>query len=208
MTRYTLNIDYDPDTERPGEFGIARMVSFNSRHINYEHPDEWLSIQDGGTVHTHPNVLATLSYYEHGNCRWMVGESVIPDHGGFDTVNVAGVIVWGGLDEEREWWIALGDDERRTMLDGIAEEYTLWSNGDTYMYSLQQLSLIHDCPNCGGHSEPDDIEDSCGGFIGIDHLLDELRGVIDHYGIDPGDIDLIGKYELVTTDDLRTKVTT
>ena len=68
--QYRITADYDHDTERPDAYGIGRMVSFNNRHTNFQHPDHL----DG------EEILATLSYYEHGSCRWMVGDSTVPDY--------------------------------------------------------------------------------------------------------------------------------
>ena len=233
MKKYELTISYDPDTERP-DSGIGRMVSFGSRHVNFEHPDGWLSVQEectrcdgngwiedysqpenhnsaecepcegaGFTVHTHPDVLATLSYYEHGLCRWMVGESTVPDHGGFDTVGLAGVIVWNGEDSEREWWDGLDDNHRRLILDGIAAEYTSWVNGDTYWYQLAELSVVHDCPNCNGHNFDTDLLESCGGFIGIAAVLDDLRDIISGHEIPTDEITIAGDLaDVIDTDDL------
>ena len=182
-TSYELTIGHDEDTERPDENALGRMVSFNNRHINFQHPDEV----------DEDSILATLSYYEHGLCRWMVGESTVPDHGGFDTVQVAGVIVWNGAEDEREWWNGLEPDHKRKILDSIADEYTSWSNGDAYWYSFTQLSTFHDCPNCGGHAVPSDIDDSCGGFIGVDSLTEHLRDLFDYHGISASEVTIKGE---------------
>ena len=183
MPTYELTVHHDSDTERPDEYALGRMVSFNNRHINFQHPDE---IDED-------SILATLSYYEHGLCRWMVGESTVPDHGQFDTVQVAGVVMWNGEDSEREWWKGLDKFHQRTILDGIADEYTSWVNGDCYWYSLEQLSLVHDCPNCGGHAVPSDIDDSCGGFIGVDSLAEHLRDLFDYHDIYASEVTIKGE---------------
>ena len=217
MNNYLLTIDHDSDTERPDN-GIGHIVSFNSRHVNFEHPDDWLAVEDecepcggdgwkggrdptdyeecetcegdGYTTSTHPDVLAVMSYYEHGSCRWMVGESVVPDHGGFDTVGVAGVIVWNGGDNDRAWWWNdLTNMKRREILDAIAVEYTMWCNGETYAYSLEGLSM---CGECGHIASDTIIEiDSCGGIIGTERLIEMIREEMS--GIDADDIEIGGE---------------
>jgi len=226
--KYRLQVEQDPDTERPDLYAVGRIVSFNNRHLSYEHPDNWLAVETecercngdgwtedysqpenhnsaecepcegtGNTVSVHDDVLATLSYYEHGLCKWSVGDSTVPDYGGFDTVSVAGVIVWNGDDTEREWWNSLDTDHQARILDGIAKEYTSWSNGDTYWFALKQLSTVHDCPNCRGHNEPGDLDESCGGYIGVEVLLDEVKELLRYHEINPGDVEVVGNLAYV-----------
>jgi len=224
---YKLTIGQDYDTERPDENSLAKLISFSGRHSAYERPDEWLSAQTdcevcegdgwerdsnnergeesctacdgyGHTVSVHSDVLATLSYYEHGLCRWMVGDSVVPDHGGFDTVQVAGVLVWNGEDTEREWWDnELDDESRRKILEGIAAAYTDWSNGECYHYFLEQLSVVHDCPNCKGHLKDGDVNESCGGFIGVESLVEDLRETLAALEINFDEVTIGGEFGYV-----------
>ena len=151
-TKYRLSIVHDEQTERPDELAIGRMVSFNSHHASFVHPD---AIDEG-------DILATLSYYEHGLCRWMVGESTVPDYGGFDTVECAGVIVWNGEDGEREWWNARTDDERATSLDAIASEFTAWCNGEVFGYRLVELDTCGEC----NHTDTGTELNSCMALLG------------------------------------------
>lgn len=236
---YELTIDHDHDTERPDENSLARVISFNNRHTAYKDPEQWLEaatnckVCDGDgwervdrqpngsalvecskcdglgyTTAVHADVLATLSYYEHGLCRWMVGDSSVPDHGGFDTVQFGGVLVWNGEDDERVWFDGLSDKRRREILDGIALEYSEWCNGECYSYSLVQLTTFHDCPNCGGHADGG-INESCGGFVGRDAILEDLRLTVSSYNIDPDEIEIKGEADyLISTTDLETKEAT
>lgn len=232
MSKYRLTIDHDPDTELPENIG--RIISFNSRHVNFEHPDEWLAVEDdcescdttgyanndpntdddcdackgvGYTTSTHPDVLAIMSYYEHGSCRWMVGESVVPDHGNFDTVNVAGVMVWDGEDNERAWWDDTPADRQRSILDSIADEYTMWANGETYTYVLESLSTCDEC----SHVASDIVIDGCGGIIGTECLIEMVREAIEMVA-DADDIEIGGECghviqasDLISVDDALTE---
>ena len=51
-TKYRLSIVHDEQTERPDECAIGRIVSFNTRHASFVHPD----------AIDKDDILATLSY--------------------------------------------------------------------------------------------------------------------------------------------------
>lgn len=181
-----------------------RMVSFNNRHINFEDPDILIVVLDdcepcqgdgwdrdnegnrgegicepchgdGYITAPNPDVLATLSYYEHGLCRWMVGDSTVPDHGGFDTVGIAGVIVKGKDFNDTEW-LALDDETRVAALDWVAEEYTEWSNGETYIFQLREIEVSL-CGHCGANTESQVTDDFDGweSVIGRDAAIESIR---------------------------------
>lgn len=171
--------------------------------LDEENP-EWVeckTCEGYGTVNVpfldHPDVLAVLSYYEHGSCRWMVGPSTVPDYGGFDTVNVAGLIVWTGEDSEREWWNNRTQQERDETLRVIAEEYTNWCNGETYGYTLERVDHCMEC----GH-EVVELLDSCGGYIGSDYLADAVKETLVDYGVNPEDVSPAGDYGYVLEGEL------
>ena len=177
-TRYRLSIVHDEMSERPDEYAIGRMVSFNTRHGSYMHPDE---INES-------DILATLSYFEHGLCRWMVGASTVPDYGGFDTVECAGVILWNRESDSREWWNGRTDDERATTLNAIAEEYTAWCNGEVFGYSLTELDSCGEC----GYTDTGTELDSCYGFVGSDYMRDHLTATLRDLDISLDDVEVTG----------------
>ena len=91
---YLLKIEQDHDAERPDAGGLGRMVSFNTSHLSYEEPTQWVTSEcpvcggdgwqgpdkgygpddveckncegEGRIQKMHRDVLATLSYFEHG----------------------------------------------------------------------------------------------------------------------------------------------
>lgn len=181
-----------------------KMVSFNNRHINFEDPNALLEVESecelcggdgwdrdyednpglsicepcegsGYTTVMNPNVLAPLSYYEHGLCRWMVGDSTVSDYGGFDTVGLAGVIVKGDEFDDAAW-LALDDETRITALDWVAEEWTHWSNGETYTYQLREIEITR-CGCCGENTEKLSSDDwnVWNSVIGTDAMVEEIR---------------------------------
>lgn len=201
--RYRVKISLDHGCDNPMEYGMFDIVSFNSRHANSGDPDLWFSCQYEndfwycGEVHENqlvtldgddephewmpnPLMIAPLSYYEHGRFKWMVGNSTVPDYGGFDTVRVAGLIAFKDDKHKQEFleWMPeaakLSYDRYREYLIGVCEsvveEYTAWGNGDCYGYEVLEWD-----PEVEEYS----IEvDSCWGFIG-DYVYEAVKEVMD-----------------------------
>lgn len=201
--RYQVKIHLDHDVEDPTNYGLFKIVSFNSRHYNHGDKAYWLACQwepddpehelygyicdrwpnekhmDHEHV-LHPDYIATLSYYEHGLCKWMVGSSTVPDYGGFDTVGVAGVIAWKDQKSKQEYHEWMSNAEKLSyerykerlaeVLDAVVEEYTAWCNGETYWFEVLEWD-----------PEEEDYSidvDSCGGYIG-DYVKDAALECLD-----------------------------
>jgi hypothetical protein len=210
--QFRVTIEYDQDCESPNEYGIGRIVSFNDRHKGFEDPYTVLACQwegedeDGYAIgceqgphglddadiyevpaHEYvrdPDVLAILSYGEHGQSRWWVADGGTGSFGPWDSVRTAGAIVWQGEDSERAWWADLSEPEKADILNTICEVYTDWSNGACYYYAIEVRSGPSECASCGSElddwdhvdSELDDWDhvDSCGGFIGDDYMVEAI----------------------------------
>lgn len=175
-----LEIHHDECAENPLENcdAMGRIVSFNSRHVNFQHPDE---------IENDPDRVM-LSYYEHSLCRWSVAGTMGSHnchHWGWDGVSVAGV--WYPDKYLREDAAAQGlkpgSDERRKQMETWAQqacdEYTKWCNGEVYCVSVQAYPAKYE-----GEYPYDDLEDyrfnedavydeSCCGFLGLDYAEDE-----------------------------------
>jgi len=177
-TKYRLTINYDHGTESPNEYGVVRVVSFNRHHNDFAHPD---------TIDP-ADILAPLSYYEHGDCVWSVGASTVPDHGGFDTVNYAGAIVWNTEDlSEREWFNSLSETDRLATFRSVADQYTDWCNGTVFYYLLETMV---ECEL--GYDHVGGFIDQCGSFIGNDSLIDAVAEALTHENIDPYAVTVVG----------------
>lgn len=220
--RYRLKVEYDQyDTERPDVGQLGRMVSFSTRHVNYEDPEQWMTSEcskcegsgwiapKGSTADAgygpddtecqhceatgrvnvpHPDVLTMLNYYEHGAHRWYVAPGASPVDMQWDGAYDAGVIVWNGEDNEREWWDAKPDAERHEILVGIAEEYTAWGNGWVFEYVLSELGVCD-----MGFDHPADAHvDQLSSIIGSDYFEEVVQEVLRDHGIDPDDVELVG----------------
>lgn len=219
--KYRLTATHDYNTESPNSYGAFVVRSFSTRHVDNVDPEVFMEkdcptcngygyIDDDtpqpedcqacegiGTVPCnlmeHPDVVATLSYYEHGLCKWMVGESTVPDYGGFDTVGVAGVLTWHPTEAvERDWFYKVTEEEQRKILDDVVAYYTAWANGECYGYSLDELEQCGECLNV----EIGENIDSCWGFIGDEEFNYHLNTEAMH-GINPADVEVVGEAEYV-----------
>lgn len=158
-----IRIEHDQDVDNPSEDGDGQwqLYSFNTRHVRFKHPDNFTSI--GFRRKLQVGLAFKLAYYEHGLCRWSFsGEG---PQCPWDSVQFAGVLVW---EEAPENMGPKTYDERKKDAAAFLEVYTDWCNGQTYYYVLED--------------EDGSTVDSCGGFIGLDHLFD---GIAD--AIEPGD---------------------
>lgn len=165
-----LGIDDSPEcpVDRDGQW---RLISFNRRHFNFQHPQDieaaglGFSINaDGSTDHVaihrklEVGTAFVLSYFEHGNSLWMLADGPIPPAVEFqwDGVRVAGLLIWEH---------AVGDMGAKTRANrmkdaqGFLDTYNAWANGQVYGYMLETANGEH--------------IDSCWGFYDIDDMIAE-----------------------------------
>lgn len=178
--RYQLRIENDTDCESPLEWecdGGWRFCSFSRRHRSFVEPDSLELGSIGMRRKFACDTAFMLSYHEHGNCVWsLLG-------GGprcqWDTVDGAGVLIWQGKPSD----LAKEPAKRREYAASFLETYTDWCNGACYWYSLAEVDDEGNevCP-----------VDSCGGFIGDDHLRECLISEV-FSGIDErAEIEVVG----------------
>lgn len=154
MRKLILTIENDSCTDNPlGDNGEWEMVSFDRCHRGFHNREEFDDIGFRRKLETGTAFL--LDYYEHGNCVWS-------RHGAgpqcrWDTSQGAGFLIWKG---DRKYYPKTFE-ERAKWADSALEEYTSWCNGECYYFSLTTSAGV-------------DVE-SCGGYIGSDHLLSCLR---------------------------------
>lgn len=135
-----------------------------------------------------PDVLTMLNYYEHGMHRWYVAPAASPVDMQWDGAYNAGVIVWNGGDDERAWWDSQTDEFRHEILEGIAEEFTAWGNGQVFEYVLTGLGTC----DMGFDHEDEGIIDQCSSIVGSDYFEEHVQEVLRDNGIDPKDVELVG----------------
>ena len=172
-----IDCDHWPENPMKDWSCMGKIYSFNREHINY------IGIDGADDLMAENPHHVKLSYFEHGNCRWMVmGESRPDMEFRWDGVRFAGLWV---PDEscmenvnahafklmKEHPGTTFQNNRKRALLDyaaNVCETYTQWCNGDVYGYTVKL--------------DGDQI-DSCSGFYGSDHeksgLLDQARSIID-----------------------------
>jgi hypothetical protein len=169
MRKITVNIGCDQDTESPADHDCQwKPYSFGNRHNNYKDPREFIPPNIGLRRKLEVGLAFYLSYFEHGNCVWMLKGGSKDMFGGdwrWDGVDTAGILIWEHKPSE------IGGKTYEKRAEDAAhflEEYTSWCNGECYCYSITE-TIIKEC----GHEEEID-HDSCGGYIGMDYMLEEI----------------------------------
>jgi hypothetical protein len=160
-----LDVDYDNDTDSPNDCGTGEIRSFNRRHNSYISQEEVQAILDET-----PKRILFLDYYEHSSGRWsLAGEGYQCQ---WDTSNYAGV------------YIAPEDEEANTEeARSFCETFTDWINGEVYWFGITVYPIIKDvlgnvitdASHYRNFVEPD-LEESCGGFYGIEYMKEEVLG--------------------------------
>lgn len=172
--------DDGPD-KQDGQWTIH---SFSSRHTNFAEPESvglsmdldekrFPVITDKALKKKFEKGLAFfLTYHEHGNCEWSLNRGAgVPTGVMFDTVNVAGLLVWNHPASDMG---AKTVEERAKDAAAFLRVYTDWCNGETYEYAIKGYSK---CGECGHDKDEEDLEASCG-FIGSDDLVSAINEAV------------------------------
>lgn len=153
---------------------VWKLHSFSTRHRNFVHPDNMASDHDLREKFN-KGLAFFVGYYEHGNCLWFLSDSKTPAGVEFqwDGRKVAGYIEF--MDDENY----IPDDIKESATSFL-KMYTDYCNGNTYAYSI---------------TDGEEIIDSCGGFIGEEHLISDLADIIEDR-----DFEIIGEYSFFQND--------
>ena len=162
-----LTVDHDEDTESPCDNDQWKLYSFCNRHINYKDPSEFFKasgqLKGKSASKVGSGTAFLLSYYEHGLGQWSLkGEG---NQCQFDTVQVAGVLVWegpakdcgGAVDGKYVKTFQGRQNSARVFLN----EYSDWANGQCFQYSITDM-------------EGEEI-DGCGGIIGWEYCEQAIK---------------------------------
>jgi hypothetical protein len=174
---------YDSDCPNPLTDcdGMGHIYSMNRNHINSKPVEECVSILESDVD------AVALSYFEHGNCMWMVAGSSASRTPGvefqWDGREFAGVWVpdkycresFTGQDglTRREWFVK--------QAECACEVYTEWVNGECYGYDVRLYNVRKDDAGkpfdrlADYRRDKELAEDSCWGFIGWEHFVTEMR---------------------------------
>jgi hypothetical protein len=170
-------------------YAMGRLISFNRRHVSFQDPETTLA-----EYRADPDTV-TLSYFEHGQRRWMVAERPTPAGVEFlwDGVRFAGIWVpdAGVLENAEALSLVAGSPERRTWMieqaQSACELYTQWANGDIYGYTVAAYRHLHDedgdlVTNRSAYEamRRPTAEDARWGLYGWEYGQEELRGAVGH----------------------------
>jgi len=167
-----ISVWHDEDAMDPCDFGLWKVFSFSRRHYNFKNPD------DIDLKKTEPKLkdgrAFWLDCYQHGCCTWSLhGEGTQCQ---FDTAKKGGILFL--LDQE----FVLEEDRKERACEFL-NMYSQWCNGECYGWSVED--------------ENGDVIDSCGGYIGMDDLIEGIR---ESYGDEPFEI-ITERTETVTVHD-------
>jgi len=159
----------DSDNENPLDDTEWKLHSFCRKHSNFTHPDEWeiRLNQYGEAVCDNLGMKRKLecctafelSYFEHGECAWMLNGGPYPPGVEFqwDGVQLAGLLVWHGKAAD----LGKTHEQRIAHARSVVKEYTQWCNGDIWHYAI--------------YGDDDKILDSCGGCYGHEYAVKEAE---------------------------------
>jgi len=162
--------------------GFGKFVSFNSRHITFQHPNDIEQDED----------MVLLSYFEHGNCLWGVK----------GTMNGMPDFRWDGTDTAGVWYpddclrkeadmegLKKGTPERAKRMEEFAaqacETWTQYCNGEVYGYSVRIYKLLKledgsPVDAIGVYEDESALfQDSCYGFFGREYAEQEMEGLVE-----------------------------
>lgn len=209
---YRLTIFHDDTPENPNdEDTLFHLHSFSLRHGDFTDPrgllacrhefPEWheydgftcdeLPQDHEGEDHEYEGPKGFfLSYFEHGLCRWGLQGTMsdMPDFR-WDGVEFAGFLE---VKADNEWFDAKSEEEQRELAASFVDHYTDWCNGEAFGYQLEKYG--EETCNLGHvHEIDEELLDSCWGFIGSDHVAEEIASVLDYYGVTEDDLEVVDK---------------
>jgi hypothetical protein len=184
--RIVVRVEHDQDTESPLENDCFKMISAfqgGERFLNTF--DEFM--RDANRMPGED--FWALSCYRHSGEAWsLLGEG---HQCQWDTTREAGVLYLENPKERDQWKDVKVDGEQFTSTDAaraVLETYNRWLSGDCWWYRIEveeETNAEGCCSKCG---TPDvnwyerslEEADSCGGFIGLEHCLDEIESSLKH----------------------------
>lgn len=168
MTNIRVTINHDQDVECPTEYDGWKLYSFCTKHNNYKNPNIILSANIGLKRKLTVGTAFVLSYYEHSGSIWSLkGEGPQCQ---FDTVPLAGILIW---EETPKNLGAKTYIERQNDARNFLKVYNAWMNGECYGYLIEREG---------------EVIDSCGGFIGVEHIKEALKNEHPEIFVDEAEI--------------------
>jgi len=196
--KYVVHLDYDHDPINPCDWGEWEVISFNTNHTSFKHPDTVMPPDVGLRSKLRAGTAYILSYYEHGDSAWMLADSpewaATPDKQ-WDGRAVAGLLLWHGKPNE----IGKTPELRREHASGFIDSYTKWCNGHVYAYHIEK---VVGCEACGTDHREDLDDATCSGFEDSEQMFEEIRAIT----ADADEVEIEGPAKwLADYDDIKEK---
>jgi hypothetical protein len=168
MLRITIKHDSDVSAPWKDCDGMWRVISNDSRDGElYEEKESFFTL--GFRRKLRVGLAFPLSKYEHGGVEWsLAGEGT---NCRWDTTRNAGFLVW---DHKPGDMGAKSYEDRKEDAKRFLEIFNDWVNGNCYGYKVERVGQ---CSCCGSKVVEEEL-DSCWGFIGADHVFEQLRDVM------------------------------
>lgn len=184
---YIMNFHHSDCADDPSDCGIYEFFSFNSRHVNFKHPNEfglcpgkngdpYFSIAKFRNLYKR-GLIYILSCYQHSGIVWsMKGEGPQCQ---FDTAQVAGLICLNETEHKR-----LRLKRREEIARSYLKEYNQYINGEVYGFTIEE-KIDED-------GEETKFIDSCGGYYDAEQMIEDAFESIPK---NQTDRDIVYKYE-------------
>ena len=184
--KIVVRVEHDQDTESPFEYDCFKL---QSGFHNLEKMQDLFSEFMGDDYRLPGEDFWMLSCYRHGNEHWSLLNEGYPCQ--WDTTKYAGVLYLENPKDRDQWKNAKVDGKQWTSTDAARstlETYNRWLSGDCWWYRIEaeeETNVKGCCSKCGTpdvnwYERSMEEQDSCGGFIGLEHALDEIQSSLFH----------------------------
>jgi hypothetical protein len=171
--------DYQHGNPLEEDEAYGHILSLNRRHDNFNFDGVQAAVEDPESD------AVRVSYYEHGQCLWMVQGGPYPAGVEFQWDGVSFAGVWLPNDVLKKEASGLTGEERRKKMEQWAGEacevYTQWCNGSIYSYTVKVYRLKADGGTHRREYRDAELlaEDSCWGHYGMDWTQESLKEGMD-----------------------------
>ena len=186
--KIVIRVESDQDTESPFADDYFTLISgFNDADKFQNTFDEFMEDDDRVTGED----FWMLSCYRHGGESWSLmneGHSCQ-----WDTTAYAGLLYLGNPKDRDQWKnvdVKVGGKQWTSTeaARSVLETYNRWLSGDCWWYRIEveEVTNVEGCcskcgtPDVNWHEKSMEEHESCGGYIGLEHALDEIQTSLFH----------------------------
>ena len=175
-----ISLEHDPHTESPFEHDVFKFFDRFSQGSGAL--VEALEDVRENKNHVEGKTYWGLSCYRHSGSHWFLKDERPVGADSWDTTVMAGLLVIESADPSE-----VGPDPTKSAR-AMVDEYNKWCNGDTWWYSISyevEKTIEGTCPCCetpnvNWYEKSTKDHDSCGGYIGVEYIIEEIVGSLNH----------------------------